>query len=412
MNLARIFAYAFVRRLAYLAVAVLLGYASTFAACGRAEARTYAEAYALCDAATGFPCQDYGNMRAGTGGCGVVAGVPGIGYVAAQEPNSTNCYSETSYDLPACIAPDVYSTVTHDCQTPCADREDMNFAGWGLHSNDVVCFSGCEWVQLSEAAGGGQAALGSTCTTDPSCSGEGYSLLDNTDAGTAGPSQVCRPTDTDGDGIPDVDDEFPNDPNEGSDTDGDGIGDNNDSAPNDPRNGRDTDGEEDGDDEGDNVSEGGGSCNQPPVSTGDGILTQIAFQTWKTRCAMEAVTDGGALKVKGTGTGGSITVGGGTSGGGSCDPYTDANCKPKYFDGSEGDGNGAGVDGWADEGDGFTADESGFGLSRSCPAPPTITIAGQTRTLDTSGLCDLAGIIGALVLVMAFAHALYVVGQS
>jgi hypothetical protein len=48
-------------------------------------------------------------------------------------------------------------------------------------------------------------------------------------------SLVCETTfdafDTDGDGVPDEDDEFPNDPDESKDSDGDGVGDNADIAP-------------------------------------------------------------------------------------------------------------------------------------------------------------------------------------
>lgn len=43
--------------------------------------------------------------------------------------------------------------------------------------------------------------------------------------------------DTDGDSVPDIDDAFPNDPNEWVDSDGDGIGDNSDPYPLDPNNG-------------------------------------------------------------------------------------------------------------------------------------------------------------------------------
>ena len=48
-------------------------------------------------------------------------------------------------------------------------------------------------------------------------------------------SLICETTfdafDSDGDGVPDVDDEFPNDPDESKDSDGDGVGDNADIAP-------------------------------------------------------------------------------------------------------------------------------------------------------------------------------------
>ncbi|MFK7794194.1 MAG: Ig-like domain-containing protein [Gammaproteobacteria bacterium] len=49
--------------------------------------------------------------------------------------------------------------------------------------------------------------------------------------------------DTDGDGILDTEDAFPNDPNETTDTDGDGVGDNSDVFPNDPAENADTDGD-------------------------------------------------------------------------------------------------------------------------------------------------------------------------
>ena len=53
--------------------------------------------------------------------------------------------------------------------------------------------------------------------------------------------------DSDGDGVPDKDDVFPNDPTEWADTDGDGLGDNADVFPNDPNETTDTDGDGVGD---------------------------------------------------------------------------------------------------------------------------------------------------------------------
>jgi len=53
--------------------------------------------------------------------------------------------------------------------------------------------------------------------------------------------------DSDGDGVPDSEDAFPNDPKESKDTDGDGVGDNADAFPKDPKEFKDTDGDGIGD---------------------------------------------------------------------------------------------------------------------------------------------------------------------
>jgi hypothetical protein len=55
--------------------------------------------------------------------------------------------------------------------------------------------------------------------------------------------------DSDGDGVPDYDDEFPDDPSEWDDSDGDGVGDNSDAFPVDPRESVDSDGDGYGDNE-------------------------------------------------------------------------------------------------------------------------------------------------------------------
>ncbi|MEY2907645.1 MAG: hypothetical protein RLZZ602_168 [Pseudomonadota bacterium] len=58
---------------------------------------------------------------------------------------------------------------------------------------------------------------------------------------------VISAPDRDGDGIPDADDVFPDDPNEWLDSDGDGVGDNSDAFPNNPLETTDTDGDGVGD---------------------------------------------------------------------------------------------------------------------------------------------------------------------
>lgn len=59
--------------------------------------------------------------------------------------------------------------------------------------------------------------------------------------GGGGNGQPDLPLDSDGDGVPDSSDAFPNDPSETVDTDGDGVGDNGDAFPEDPNESVDTD---------------------------------------------------------------------------------------------------------------------------------------------------------------------------
>ncbi len=60
-------------------------------------------------------------------------------------------------------------------------------------------------------------------------------------------NEVTSSSDSDGDGVDDADDAFPNDPNEWADTDGDGVGDNTDAFPNDASETTDSDGDGVGD---------------------------------------------------------------------------------------------------------------------------------------------------------------------
>ena len=72
--------------------------------------------------------------------------------------------------------------------------------------------------------------------------------------------------DSDGDGVPDSEDAFPNDPNETTDSDGDGVGDNGDAFPNDPNETQDTDNDGVGD-------------NADPTPYGDGTTVRYVRLT-------------------------------------------------------------------------------------------------------------------------------------
>ena len=73
---------------------------------------------------------------------------------------------------------------------------------------------------------------------------DGDGVGDNADAFPTDPTET---SDTDGDGVGDNADDFPNDPAESTDSDGDGIGDNADAFPNDPTETADSDGDGVGD---------------------------------------------------------------------------------------------------------------------------------------------------------------------
>ncbi|MEM9033083.1 MAG: hypothetical protein AAGD18_00695 [Actinomycetota bacterium] len=77
-----------------------------------------------------------------------------------------------------------------------------------------------------------------------SADSDGDGVGDNADAF---PNDPAETTDSDGDGVGDNADVFPNDPNESADSDGDGVGDNADAFPNDPNESGDADGDGVGD---------------------------------------------------------------------------------------------------------------------------------------------------------------------
>ena len=138
--------------------------------------------------------------------------------------------------------------------------------------NSTQCGTGYAW-----------SVTFSICTKLPQDS-DGDGEPDTTDQW---PFDPLRKFDTDSDGVADSFDAFPTDPTENADSDSDGVGNNNDIADDSATNGKDAG----TGNETDNTSTQGGTCNNQPVSTGDAITAQIAYQTWATRCATEKSLD-------------------------------------------------------------------------------------------------------------------------
>ncbi|MDX1491315.1 MAG: hypothetical protein R3332_08510 [Pseudohongiellaceae bacterium] len=105
-----------------------------------------------------------------------------------------------------------------------------------------------------------------------SMSGDIFTIVDTDgdgvpDSEDAFPDNANETTDTDGDGVGDNGDAFPTDPNETTDTDGDGVGDNGDAFPTDPNETTDTD----GDGVGDNGDAFPTDPNETTDTDGDGV---------------------------------------------------------------------------------------------------------------------------------------------
>lgn len=222
------------------------------------------------------------------------------------------------------------------------------------------------------------------------------------------------------------------------DADGDNIPDNRDTHPNDPDNA-----EDDGDgDEKDNTSTSGVDCDNPPISDGDGLLAQIAYQAWKGRCASEKRNDvtvtgdvnscSGLLTCTGKNTlecyhlalerkaacaaqATATAVGELGGAGAGQDPNTagiKANTR-EIADAVGDDGQGgtdpdagitrAGL--WPEEGTpgggDVSLDSSGWLSNRACPAPTTVTIMGKTVNTHFDKFCDFLRIGANMVLVLA-----------
>lgn len=92
--------------------------------------------------------------------------------------------------------------------------------------------------------------------------------------------------DSDGDGVPDDLDAFPNDPTESADSDGDGVGDNSDAFPNDPTESADTDGDGFGDN-----SDACVNSDLSPTVVIDGIDTGVTNDLLDDGCTISDLID-------------------------------------------------------------------------------------------------------------------------
>lgn len=285
---------------------------------------------------------------------------------------------------------------TYPVQQTCSVRPDeYSWMPPGGTVGESVCSQGCRYDYVLDAGPSGNffSASGATCVN-----------------GDFPAPQL----DTDGDGVPDTEDAFPNDPNESEDSDGDGIGDNSDSAPDDA-----TNGEDDGQgDETDNTATGGGDCKAPPSCNGDGIQCNQLFQQWNIRCKGVTLTGDPTVCTAGYSCAGDVAQ---------CAMIAlqrKTACK-EAGDGGEGgtqgDANGNGVadvlegSGTGDTGDpGENDNVTRFGIGvdsslldqenifggGSCPAPPSLTIMGKTISGgDFPYWCQAMAILRALILI-------------
>jgi len=229
-------------------------------------------------------------------------------------------------------------------------------------------------------------------------------------------------------------------PNDGyvppADTDHDGVSDSKDASPNNPGNSNaadDTsnpkgDTKEDGHGSGNgNKSGGGGNCGNPPSSSGDEILAQIAYQTWATRCAIESTKDSsGNVKTTGGNNGGTVPIPGGVDMKETNSLLSAIKTYIKkvhdFIDGVTGEVSGLDTDKgegasdldhvWGSSSDEHDLDSSGFGWARSCPVLPSISIGGYSGQVDDGTLCTVMQAVGALILLLAYFQAGLIIGRS
>ena len=155
--------------------------------------------------------------------------------------------------------------------------------------NSIYCFETSARTVLVDELGW-TITDGGKCDTDADGVTDDLDQCPDTPTGETADSNGCSDSqkDSDGDGVNDADDVFPNDPNEDTDSDGDGTGDNADAFPNDANEDTDTDGDgtgnnadafpndasentdSDGDGTGDNADAFQNDANEDTDTDGDG----------------------------------------------------------------------------------------------------------------------------------------------
>lgn len=309
MNLGRIFASAFARRLAYVAVAAVLAW------CGvgevRAQAGTCGPAPVACDKGQAYARAM--QMATENGYCG---GNPITGQNVIPNPASptTSWQARHTCDDAAqrvaghtyywgCPVESPWVEESKTCGNDCESKPTLGNTAWSnVNSADRMCKDSCVYE-------GGAGELPGVCLdavidaqryrqcTSWAPTGDACSA---SSSGSGFPGDASEaPSDSDGDGTSDGNDGSPNNPGQGGQggsglpgQDGGGLcgGD-----------GQPTCGSPGAGSGNGNTSGGGGDCDTPPSSAGDAILAQIAFQTWATRCALKGNANAGAGSGDGAG---------------------------------------------------------------------------------------------------------------
>lgn len=311
-----------------------------------------------------------------------------------------------------CSEGSVWNEAGNTCNEPCDPNAPPLTGGFmsytGSEPGYQTCSDGCEYnpssmtYQTGMVDGikyvslAGWIPSGASCTVGPN---DGY----------------VPPLDSDGDGISDSYDNAPFNPGDSS-------------SPNDPDKPKgETNNDGDGSGNG-NQSSGGGSCDAPPSSSGDGILAQIAYQAWATRCAIERSKDAnGNLRTTGGQNGTGQTPGGGST------DMTETNGLlsaikgfvkriSDFIDGITGEVGGLDTDKgqgeddlatvWGDAPEEEELDAGGLGWGRTCPQLPSISLGGYSGQVDDGSLCTVMQAVGALILLLAYFQAGLIIGRS